>query len=77
MKNVQISFDEDLLIMIDRMAEDSRKTRSAVIREAVRAWLRQREINAFEELWISKLQDRPNDMNDAEGWAAAEKWGDE
>ena len=44
MKNVQISFDEDLLKAIDRFAMSSRLTRSAVVREAVKTWVRQKKV---------------------------------
>jgi len=44
MKNVQISFDEQLLKTIDRFATSSKLTRSAVVREAVENWIRQSSI---------------------------------
>ena len=49
MKNVQISFDEELLNTIDRFATSFRLTRSAVVREAVKTWIRQKEIKQFED----------------------------
>ena len=54
MKNVQISFDEKLLKTIDRFATSSRLTRSAVVREAVKTWVRQKEVKEFEDEWIKK-----------------------
>ena len=77
MKNVQISFDEELLETIDRFATSSRLTRSAVVREAVKIWIRQKEVKEFEDDWIKKLKERPEDMDDSEGWMKAEKWSDE
>ena len=77
MKNVQISFDEDLLKTIDQFAASSQLTRSAAVREAVKAWIRQEEIKKFEDEWIRKLNENPEDIEDSEAWIKAEKWGDE
>ncbi len=77
MKNVQISFDEDLLKTIDQFAASSQLTRSAAVREAVKTWIRQEEIKKFEEEWIRKLNENPEDTEDSEAWIKAEKWGDE
>jgi metal-responsive CopG/Arc/MetJ family transcriptional regulator len=77
MKNVQISFDEDLLKTIDQFATTAKLTRSAVVREAVKTWIRQAEIKKFEDAWIQKLKDNPEDLRDSEAWSKAEKWGDE
>ena len=77
MKNVQISFDEQLLKTIDRFATSSRLTRSAVVREAVETWIRQKEIKEFEDDWIKKLKENPIDPDDSEVWLKTEKWSDE
>ncbi len=77
MKNVQISFDENLLKTIDRFATSSRLTRSAVVREAVKTWVRQKKVKEFEDDWIKKLKESPEDMDDSEAWMKAEKWSDE
>ena len=77
MKNVQVSFDEELLKTIDRFATLSRLTRSAVVREAVRTWIRQKEIKEFEDDWIKKLKESPVDADDSEVWLKTEIWSDE
>lgn len=77
MKNVQISFDEKLLKTVDRYATSSRLTRSAVVREAVKTWIRQKEIDEFEDAWISKLKEDPSDVEESEVWLKAETWGEE
>jgi metal-responsive CopG/Arc/MetJ family transcriptional regulator len=77
MKNVQISFDEDLLKTIDQFAASSQLTRSAAVREAVKTWIRREEIKKFEDEWIRKLNENPEDLEDSEAWIKAEKWGDE
>jgi metal-responsive CopG/Arc/MetJ family transcriptional regulator len=77
MKNVQISFDEQLLRTIDRFATSSKLTRSAVVREAVETWIRQKEIKEFEDDWIKKLKENSVDLDNSEVWLKAEKWSDE
>ena len=47
MKNVQISFDENLLKNIDRIAASYKLSRSAMAREALQCWIRQRDIQEF------------------------------
>ena len=76
MKNVQISFDENLLDAVDRFAASEKVSRSAVIREALSAWLREREIREFEDQWISSIERNPDESEDAEAWAQAQKWSD-
>ena len=76
MKNVQISFDENLLNTVDNIAASSQLSRSAVVREALKNWIRQREIKAFENDWIQKLKENPDEIEDSEAWMDAEHWGD-
>ena len=77
MKNVQISFDEDLLSTVDHIASSSNLSRSAVVREALKAWIRDREVKQFEEEWIMKLKENPPDIDDSDAWIEVEQWGDE
>jgi len=77
MKNVQISFDKELLNTIDRFATASRRSRSAVVREAVKTWILQKEIKEFEDDWIEKLKEITVGPDDSEAWLKAEKWCDE
>ena len=74
MKNVQISFEENLLKSIDSIASSSQLSRSAIVREALRNWIKQREIREFERKWIRKLKERPQDAVNTEAWMDVEKW---
>ena len=79
MKNVQISFDEELLESVDRVAESAQLSRSAAVREALRAWIRKKQVESFEKEWIRCLKGRAGDENgeaDA-AWLNAESWSDE
>ncbi len=74
MKNVQISFEENLLESIDSIASSSQLSRSAIVREALRNWIKQREIREFERKWIRKLKEHPQDAVNTEAWMDVEKW---
>ena len=76
MKNVQISFDENLLDIVDNYAASVRLSRSAVVREALKRWLRDKEIQGFEDDWIRKLKEHQDNTKDSEAWIRAEQWGD-
>ena len=77
MKNVQISFDEDLLEAVDELAASLQLSRSAVVREALKTWVRQTEVKNFEEEWIAKLKEAHQDLSEAEAWAEPESWRDQ
>jgi len=76
-RNTQISFDEDILEALDRAAASSHKTRSFIVREAVREWLERREVQDFEEQWIEKLHENPEQGDEAEAWIKVDRWGNE
>ena len=75
MKNAQISFEEGFLKTIDQIASESKKTRSAIVREAISFWLKQKEIHDFETKWIQKLKETPDGITDIENWSETEQWG--
>lgn len=77
MKNVQISLDEDLIGIVDELAASANLSRSAVVRDALRKWVREKEVKKFEDEWIAKLREEPQDLSDAPAWAEAESWSDE
>ena len=76
MKNVQISFDEELLETVDDFAASSQLSRSAVVREALKTWIRDQQVKEFEEAWIRKLKENPQD-EDEDAWVEANSWSDE
>lgn len=76
MKNVQISFDETLLDEVDRFASSNKISRSEIVRQALRNWLKEEKIRAFEDQWILSLKGKPDDPDRAEDWKTAQEWGD-
>jgi len=75
-KNVQISFDEDLLNEVNNMVASTRLSRSAIVREALRRWIREKKTKKFEDEWIKKLKENPDDTQEAKAWIKIEQWGD-
>jgi metal-responsive CopG/Arc/MetJ family transcriptional regulator len=75
-KNVQISFDEDLLNEVNNMVASTRLSRSAIVREALRRWIREKKTKKFEDEWIKKLKENPDDTQEANAWIKIEQWGD-
>ena len=77
MKNVQISFDEKLLLTIDHFAAASQLSRSAIVRKALKSWMKEQEIKAFEEQWMATLQQNADNVDNAEEWVQIETWSDQ
>ena len=77
MKNVQISFDEELLQTVDDLAASSQLSRSAVVREALKTWIRHQRVKEFEDAWIRALEETPQDAEEADAWEEANAWSDE
>ena len=50
MKNIQISFDENILDEVDKVASLTKTSRSAIIRDAIKYWLREKDIKDFNGL---------------------------
>ncbi|MBW1886869.1 MAG: ribbon-helix-helix protein, CopG family [Deltaproteobacteria bacterium] len=76
MKNVQISFDENLLEVLDRIVSSSGTSRSAVVRKALTDWIKKREVREFEELWIRSLKETNDDAEESEKWVKAQQWSE-
>ena len=68
MKNVPVTVDEETLRQVDRMAKPLGLTRSEIVRQALREWLRQRSVERFEQEWITALGTRPDEAARAEDW---------
>ena len=76
MKNVHVSFEEELLANVDRFAASSPLSRSAVVRDALRSWIRRKQVEAFEDEWIAKLKENLQDQEEDEAWLEVESWSD-
>ena len=76
MKNIQISFDENMLHEVDKVANASNASRSAIIRDAIKYWLREKDIRDFEREWIRSLKKKPQNSKEIEEWTRIQAWSD-
>jgi metal-responsive CopG/Arc/MetJ family transcriptional regulator len=76
MKNVQITIDDETLRRVDRAGKPLGLNRSAIVRQALREWLRRHAVETFERDWIAALERRPDDRGRAEAWADIQSWSD-
>lgn len=66
--------DEETLRNVDSAAEPLGLTRSEVIRQALREWLRRRTVDRFEQDWIAALREKPDDGSRADDWLMTQTW---
>lgn len=74
MVTIRFSLDTDLLLAADRAAGLTRKSRSALIRDALREHLRKLEIRAMEVRDREGYWKQPQSRYEAVGWEAAASW---
>lgn len=77
MKNIQISFDENILQEVDNAASSSKTSRSAIIRDAIKFWLREKYVKDFEQNWIRNLKENPDESKDLEAWTKIQTWSEQ
>jgi hypothetical protein len=74
--NVQIPIDEQLLAEVNEAGKPLGLDLAQIIREALRAWLKQREGLRFEQDWITALRLHPDEASRAEDWLEAQAWSE-
>jgi metal-responsive CopG/Arc/MetJ family transcriptional regulator len=74
MKAIQITVDDSLLARLDRDPEVKRLGRSAVLRRATEAYLRDRRKADLADAYRRAYRGRRADMPELEGWADEGVW---
>ena len=74
METIQIVLDRKLLQAADRVARRTKQNRSALIREALRAYLRKLEVRALEERDRAGYSKRPHTPEEALFWEPEAVW---
>ena len=74
MKNVQITIDQETLNQVDRIGKPLGLKRSAIVRLALREWLRRHAVTRFEDEWIAALRKQPGRGDEADDWAGIQAW---
>ena len=76
MKAIQITVDEDLLARLDADPEVEASGRSAVVRRAVDAYLRQRRRRGIADAYRRAYGPTGRGPSDLDGWADEGAWPD-
>jgi metal-responsive CopG/Arc/MetJ family transcriptional regulator len=77
MKNVQVTVDKETLEAVDRVRRPLGLKRSEIVRQALRDWLRLREVESFEQGWIAALRRNPDVASRADDWREVQEWTEE
>ena len=73
MKAIQITVDEAFLARFDRDPEVKHLGRSAVLRRAAEAYLRDRRKKAIAAAYRQAYK-KPGNLNELDGWSAEGQW---
>jgi metal-responsive CopG/Arc/MetJ family transcriptional regulator len=74
METIQVVLDTKLLQATDRVARRTKRNRSALIRDALRAHLRQLEIRALEDRDREGYSKKPQVHEEVLAWEAEASW---
>lgn len=77
MQTVQIVLDEALLAAADEAARREKLNRSALVREALRHYLKRRRIEELEQRDRQGFERLPDESGDAGFWEQAAAWPDD
>lgn len=77
MQTIQVVIDDDLLRAADRQARRAKLNRSALVREALRGYLRQQEARERERQDREGYQRLPDTEAELSGWERVAAWPEE
>ena len=77
MRTVQMTLDEHLVQIVDRVAKDLHTTRSAFTREALQAALARFQTQKLEKKQRQGYLCKPPAADEFGVWESEQKWGDE
>lgn len=77
MQIVQIVLDNKLLQAADQAAKRTRRNRSALVRDALREYLRRLELRTREERDRQGYSRQPQTDAEAQGWESEAAWPEE
>jgi len=76
MQTAKIVLDEELLQAVDRAARLAKRSRSALVRDALREHLRRLEVRAMEEREREAYRRQPQDVEVVRLWMGEAAWPD-
>ena len=74
METIQVVLDKKLLQATDRAARQTKRNRSALVRDALREHLRRLEVRALEERDHEGYSKQPQTRNESLAWEAEAAW---
>lgn len=77
METIQVVIDQKLLRATDKAARRAGKNRSALVRDALRYYLKDTRIQELERLEREGYQRYPDTEDDLQGWEEVAAWPDE
>lgn len=77
METIQVVLDKKLLQAADRAARQTKRNRSALVRDALREHLRQLGIRSLEERDRKGYAAHPPDTGESSAWEAVAAWPEE
>ena len=75
MKTIQMTIDEQLLKLVDRLSRARKTTRSAFIRDALEAEIRRQRIREEESRHIEGYARKPVTPGEFDVWLNEQDWG--
>ena len=76
MTTIQMTFDEQLLKSLDRTVKQLRTTRSALVRESVREYLKTLHVRELEARHRAGYQKYPVGKGEFDVWEREQDWGE-
>ena len=77
MATIQVVLDDSLLELTDELAERRRVNRSALIREALRSYLKKAHFEELERQERAAYQRQPDELDDVYRWERVADWPDD
>jgi metal-responsive CopG/Arc/MetJ family transcriptional regulator len=77
MQTIRVVLDENLLAATDRAAQACQLNRSALVREALHAFLRQLRIRELEDRDRRGYEEHPERAGELDAWEQAAAWPEE
>ena len=74
METIQVVLDKKLLQAADRIARQSKRNRSALVRDALREHIRRLEIRTLEERDRGGYSRQPQSPDESHAWEAEATW---
>lgn len=77
MRTVQMTLDDELVAMVDKLVKKLKTTRSAFARQALRDAIKQADIKILEEKHRKGYERNPVGNLEFSVWESEQEWGDQ